>query len=64
MTEQALPLMFLASGLMTAGLLALVIGFFIGLLNPKEKFELATAVFLSGVVAVVIGAWLMRVVPS
>ncbi len=64
MTHQATLLMFLGSGLMTLGLLALVIGFFMGLLNPRETFERAVAVFLSGVVAVVIGGWLMRAVPS
>lgn len=62
MTHEAPLLMFLGSGLMTLGLLALVIGFFMGLLNPKEKFERAAAVFLSGVVALVAGGWLLRAV--
>lgn len=47
--------MFLASGPMAAGLVALVIGVFIGLLNPNGKYELAAAV---------IGGSLMRAVPS
>lgn len=60
MTHDALPLMFLGSGLMTLGLLSLVTGFFIGLLNPKDKFELALIVFMAGVVALVLGGWLLR----
>lgn len=62
MTHEALPLTFLGSGLMALGLLALTIGFFIGLLDPKEKLEIGAMVFVAGLVALVIGSWLMRTV--
>jgi nitrate reductase gamma subunit len=60
MTYESLLLMFVGGSLMTFGLLAIVIGFFLGLLSPKQKFERASLVFLLGTVAVVTGAWLMR----
>ena len=62
MTDQALPLMFLASGLMALGLLALVVGFFIRLLGQEDRHELAVAIFLAGVIALVMGGWLLRAV--
>lgn len=60
MTYDSLLLMFLGGGLMALGLLALLFGFFLGLLNPRERFEQASIVFLFGVIALVAGAWLMR----
>lgn len=60
MTYESLLLMFVGVSLMALGLLTLVAGFFLGLLNPKEKFERASLMFLLGVVAVVAGAWFMR----
>jgi len=60
MTYESLLLMFVGGSLMAFGLLALVIGFFLGLLSPKQRFERASLVFLLGTVAVVTGAWLMR----
>jgi nitrate reductase gamma subunit len=60
MTYESLLLMFVGGSLMAFGLLALVIGFFLGLLSPKQRLERASLVFLLGTVAVVTGAWLMR----
>lgn len=60
MTYEELMFTFVGGTLMALGLLAVVIGFFFGLLSPKEKFEHASLVFLLGVVALVTGAWLMR----
>ncbi|WP_395660454.1 hypothetical protein [Aestuariivirga sp.] len=62
MTHEALPLTFLGSGLMALGLLPLTIGFFIGLLDPKEKLNIGAMVFGAGLVVLVIGSWLMQTV--
>lgn len=60
MTPETLPLMFLGAGLVTLGLLALMAGFFLGLLAPGDRARKGSAVFLIGIVAVITGAWLMR----
>ena len=61
MTYEALLFTFVGGALMALGFLALVLGFFLGLRNPKGKFEHASLIFVLGVVALVAGAWLMRV---
>lgn len=60
MTYESLLLMFVGGSLTALGFLALVIGFFLGLLSPKQRFERASLVFLFGAAAVIAGAWLMR----
>lgn len=62
MTYGSLLIMLAGSALMALGFLGLIYGFFSGLLNPKEKFEHASLVFLFGVVALITGAWLMRMI--
>lgn len=62
MTYEALLTMFAGGALMALGFLGLVFGFFFGLLNPKKKLEHASLVFLFGVVALITGAWLMRMI--
>lgn len=59
MTYGSLLLMFVSSGIMALGVLALIIGFFLGLLYPK-RLSRASLLFLLGVVAVIAGALLMR----
>lgn len=59
MNFETLPLLFLGYGLMALGFLALMAGFFLGLLSPENKFEQAAGVFVAGITALVIGGWLM-----
>jgi nitrate reductase gamma subunit len=60
MTQETLVLLFVSSGLMAFGLLAMMVGFFLGLFNPKQRFDVALFIFVAGVVALTAGAWLMR----
>lgn len=61
MTYEALMFTFFGGALVALGFLALIFGFFWGLLSPKEKFELASIAFAFGVAALIVGAWLMKV---
>jgi nitrate reductase gamma subunit len=60
MTYDALAFTFIGSGLVALGALALVAGFFMGLLSPKQRFEQASLIFFAGAAALVAGAWLLR----
>jgi hypothetical protein len=61
MSTDALALTFIGSGLIALGTLALIAGFFIGLVAPEQRFERASLLFLGGAAALVAGAWLMQV---
>jgi hypothetical protein len=61
MTEGKLVLLFIGAVVMSIGLLALVFGFFLGILGGKTKFEKAALLFLLGVAASTVGAWIMRI---
>jgi nitrate reductase gamma subunit len=63
MTYDDLAFTFIGSGLIALGTLALIAGFFIGLLSPKQRFEQASLIFLAGAAALAAGAWLMRAAP-
>lgn len=58
--NEALPIMFLGAGLMALGFLAVIVGFFMTMMSSKQKFERSSMVFVLGIVALVVGAWLMR----
>lgn len=53
----------LGAGLMAAGFLAVIAGFFMAMMNTQQKFEQSSMVFVLGIVALVVGAWLMRLTP-
>lgn len=61
--SEALPIMFLGAGLMALGFLAIIVGFFMTMMSSKQKFERYSMVFVLGIVALVVGAWLMRMTP-
>lgn len=61
--SEALPIMFLGAGLMALGFLAVIVGFFMTMMSSKQKFERYSMVFVLGIVALVVGAWLMRMTP-
>lgn len=53
----------LGAGLMAAGFLAVIAGFFMAMMNTAQRFEQSSLVFVLGIVALVVGAWLMRLTP-
>lgn len=53
----------LGAGLMAAGFLTAIAGFFMAMMNTQQKFEQSSLVFVLGIVALVVGAWLMRLAP-
>ena len=53
----------LGAGLMAAGFLAAMAGFFMAVMTTKQRFEQSSMVFVLGIVALVVGAWLMRLTP-
>ena len=59
----ALPLMFIGAALMAVGFLAVIAGFFMAMMNTQQKFEQSSMIFVLGIVALVLGAWLMRFTP-
>lgn len=61
--NEALPIMFLGAGLMALGFLAVIVGFFMTMMGSQQKFERSSMVFVVGIVALVVGAWLMRLAP-
>ena len=61
--SEALPIMFLGAGLMALGFLGVIVGFFMTMMSSKQKFERYSMVFVLGIVALVVGAWLMRMTP-
>lgn len=60
MTYDVLAFTFIGSGLVALGTLALIAGFFMGLLSPQQRFEQASLIFLAGAAALVAGVWLLR----
>jgi len=61
--NEALPIMFLGAGLMALGFLAVIVGFFMAMMTSQQKFERSSTIFVLGIVALVVGAWLMRMTP-
>ena len=61
--NEALPIMFLGAGLMALGFLAVIFGFFMAMMTSQQKFERSSTIFVLGIVALVVGAWLMRMTP-
>lgn len=61
--NEALPIMFLGAGLMALGFLAVIVGFFMTMMSSQQKFERSSMIFVLGIVALVVGAWLMRLTP-
>lgn len=60
MTHDVLVFTFIGAGLIALGVLALIAGFFIGLLAPQHRFEQASLIFIAGAAALVAGAWFLR----
>lgn len=50
----------LGIGLMALGFLAVLAGFFTAMMNTAQTFERSSKVFVIGIVALVVGAWLLR----
>ena len=53
----------LGVGLMAVGFLAVLAGFFMAMMNTEQKFEQSSMIFVLGIVALVLGGWLMRFTP-
>lgn len=61
--NEALPVFFLGAGLMALGFLAALVGFFKAMMSGQQAFERSSMIFVLGIVALVVGAWLMRLAP-
>ena len=62
MTYEGLLLIFGGAAFIAIGLIALMLGFFLGVSNLGERSKPAPAILLIGAIALVAGVWLMRAI--